>query len=194
MSWDYREEGPIFANGGVDCQVPSVGMVLFVEIGFFCIKTKNPTHWLEKWVFFSTFALNLARGPTNWIPISYDLWMIFKIMACFACEMALVWLDLLYGLSHITLLISLAALWKIRYQMTMLILSFLDSMFFRNTQAMYSKIFDKQLYIYIYSKSFLENWNLFLKKEIIIKLLSDAMHVLNSMWINSYAGSESTYK
>ena len=57
---------------------------------------------------------------------------------------------------------------------------------------MYSKIFDKQLYIY--SKSFLENWNLFLKKEIIIKLLSDAMHVLNSMWINSYAGSESTYK
>ena len=26
MSWDYRAEGPMFTNGGANCQVPGAGI------------------------------------------------------------------------------------------------------------------------------------------------------------------------
>ena len=62
MSWDYRAESPMFANGGADCQVPSVGMKLWFylqKLVFFTLKPKTKCIGRKKLGF---FPLLVDRG------------------------------------------------------------------------------------------------------------------------------------
>ena len=76
MSWDYRAEGPMFTNGGANCQVPGAGITPWFHLqkAVFYIKTKNPMHLPEKKVgIFPTLGLQTSsRGGPNAYKLSLN--------------------------------------------------------------------------------------------------------------------------